>query len=118
MDAWRLSETPWIDRKNPVTGLPYKSVRLMQDGDTGMEAYMVRYPAGSLTPLHQHPCGHGLLVIDGLLHTQDGTFGPGDLVWYPEGSAGTHGAGPDHAVTVLLFTNKAFGITYADKPSQ
>ena len=114
MQAWLLADTPWSDRINPVSGLPYKSARLMQDADTGMEAIMVHYPAGSVTPLHCHPCGHGLLVIAGHLETQDGTFGPGDLVWYPEGSVGTHGAGPGGPVIALLFTNKPFAIRYLD----
>jgi quercetin dioxygenase-like cupin family protein len=114
MQAWRLAEIPWMDRTNPVTGLPYKSARLMQDADTGMEAIMVDYPAGSMTPLHEHTCGHGLLVIAGLLETQDGKFGPGDLVWYPEGSVGTHGAGAEVPVKALLFTNNAFGIRYLE----
>jgi quercetin dioxygenase-like cupin family protein len=120
MQSWRLADTSWVDRTIDVTGLPIKSVRLLQDAETGMVAIMVHYPAGSVTPLHVHPCGHGLLVIAGHLETQDGTFGPGDLVWYPEGSIGTHGAGPDGPVTALLFTNKAFGIRYiedtANKP--
>ncbi len=115
MRAWRMADTPWADRINPVTRLPYKSARLLQDPDTGLEAIMVHYPAGSMTPLHSHSCGHGLLVIAGHLETQDGTFGPGDLVWYPEGSLGTHGAGLKEPVTALLFTNKAFGIRYMDE---
>ena len=114
MQAWRLADTPWMDRTNPVTGLPYQSARLMQDADTGVEVIMVHYPAGSVTPLHEHTCGHGLLVIAGVLETQDGAFGPGDLVWYPEGSVGTHGAGAEVSATALLFTNKAFGIRYLD----
>ena len=114
MQAWRLDDTPWMDRTNPVTGLPYQSARLIQDADTGMEVIMVHYPAGSVTPLHEHTCGHGLLIIAGVLETQDGTFGPGDLVWYPEGSVGTHGAGAEAGATALLFTNKAFGIHYLD----
>lgn len=84
----------------------------MQDAESNMEVFMVQYPAGTMTPLHHHPCGHGLLVISGHLETQDGTFAPGDFVWYPEGSVGTHGASAEGAVTALLFTNKAFGIHY------
>jgi quercetin dioxygenase-like cupin family protein len=115
MQGWRLEDTPWNARINPVTGKPYESVRLMQDADTGAEVFMVRYPPGSVTPPHFHPCGHGLLVISGKLGTQDGTFGEGDLVWFPEGTVGTHGAGSDGPVVALLFTNKAFGITYVDQ---
>jgi quercetin dioxygenase-like cupin family protein len=106
MQAWRLDETDWTDRG------PHQSARLVQDAETGAEAILVRYPAGSVTPDHTHPCAHGLVVIDGRLWTQDGEFGPGDVVWYPEGAVGRHGATKVGPVTVLLFTNKAFAITY------
>jgi quercetin dioxygenase-like cupin family protein len=114
MQAWRLAETAWSDRVNPVTGASYRVARLVKDPETGAEAMLVHYPAASVTPLHDHPCGHGLLVIVGTLVTQSGTYGPGDLVWYPEGTSGTHGAGPDGPLTVLLFTNKPFAIRYLD----
>lgn len=112
MRAWRLDQTPWKSRNHPVNDAPYFSSRLMQDAETGIEAIMVHYPAGSVTPAHDHPCGHGLVVISGKLVTQDGNFGPGDVVWYPEGAVGTHGAAADGPVTALLFTNKVFGIRF------
>ncbi len=112
MQAFRLAEAPWADRVNPVNGAPYLVARLVKDAETGMEAMLVRYPAGSFSPQHSHPCAHGLLVITGRLRTQAGEFGPGDLVWYPEGCLGLHGATADEAVTVLLFTNKPFAVTY------
>ncbi|PHP66802.1 DUF4437 domain-containing protein [Zhengella mangrovi] len=92
----------------------YETARVLKDPETGMEAIYVRYPAGTITPRHSHPCAHGLLVIEGELHTQAGLFGPGDMVWYPEGCEGEHGATAEQAVTVLLFTNKPFSVTYLD----
>lgn len=112
MLAWRLAETPWQDRSNPVTGAPYQSARLFKDKDTGAELMFVHYPVGSMTTLHDHPCGHGLLVISGQLVTQSGNFGPGDMVWYPEGTVGSHGASTDGPVTAMLFTNKTFAIRH------
>jgi quercetin dioxygenase-like cupin family protein len=109
MQAWRLADVAWQHREG------HNSARLLQDPETGGEAILVRYPAGSVTPDHHHPCAHGLLVIEGQLFTQDGIFGPGDLVWYPQGTEGSHGATAAGPVTVLLFTNKAFGITYLQK---
>jgi quercetin dioxygenase-like cupin family protein len=109
MQAWRLAETAWRDRAG------HQSARLIKDGETGAEAILVRYPAGSVTPDHHHPCAHGLVVIEGRLFTQDGEFGPGDVVWYPEGAVGQHGATAAGPVTVLLFTNKAFAISYGQK---
>lgn len=112
MQVWRLDETPWQDRSNPVTGAPYRATRLLKEPETGMEAIMVQYPAGSVTPAHDHPCGHGLLLISGQLVTQSGRYGPGDLVWYPEGCIGSHGASDEGPVTALLFTNKAFAVRH------
>jgi quercetin dioxygenase-like cupin family protein len=109
MQAWRLAEVVWRDRDG------HHSARLVKDEETGAEAILVRYPAGSVTTDHSHPCAHGLVVIEGRLVTQDGEFGPGDVVWYPEGAVGRHGATAGGPVTVLLFTNKAFGITYLQK---
>ena len=111
MLEFRLTDTDWQDRTNPE-GDPYQTARLFSDADTGMATIYVRYPAGSVTPDHTHPCGHGLLVIEGRLLTQTGSFGPGDLVWYSEGSIGHHGATADGPVTTLLFTNRAIAISY------
>lgn len=109
MQSWRLNDIPWRDREG------HQSARLLQDPETGAEAILVRYPAGSVTPDHTHPCAHGLVVLAGQLATQGGIFGPGDVVWYPEGSPGHHGATKAGPCTVLLFTNKAFAITYLQK---
>jgi quercetin dioxygenase-like cupin family protein len=109
MQAWRLADVAWQDRGR------HESARLVKDAETGAEAILVRYPAGSVTADHVHPCAHGLMVIAGRLWTQDGTFGPGDVVWYPEGIVGSHGATAEGPVTVLLFTNQAFGIDYVQK---
>lgn len=109
MQAWRLSDVAWQDRAG------HQSARLVKDSDTGAEAILVRYPSGSVSPAHTHPCAHGLLVIEGRLFTQSGEFGPGDLVWYPEGAVGSHGATAKGPVTVLLFTNKPFAISFVQK---
>jgi quercetin dioxygenase-like cupin family protein len=109
MQAWRLAEANGRDRSG------HHSARLIKDADTGVEAILVRYPAGRVTADHTHPCAHGLVVIEGRLFTQDGEFGPGDVVWYPEGVVGCHGATEAGPVTVLLFTNKAFAIDPVQK---
>ena len=111
MLSFRLGQTRWQDRVNPK-GDPYQSAQLLSDPDTGMAAIYVRYPAGSVTPDYIHPCALGILVIEGRLLTQGSDFGPGDLVWYPEGCIGHHGATAEGPVTLLLFTNKAFAISY------
>lgn len=103
---------PWEELINPVTGKPFYRKLLIEDADTGAMVMLVKYPPGTVTTWHRHPCAHGLYVIEGQLHTHEGPRGPGDFVWYPEGNIGEHGAFSEEPVTVLFMTNKAFGIEF------
>ena len=49
---------------------------------------------------------------DGTLRTHAGSFGPGSLVWFPEGMEMEHGATQDNDVTLLFITNKPFDTHY------
>ena len=51
-------------------------------------------------------------MLDGVLKTHAGTFGPGNFIWFPEGMLMEHGATPDIDVTILFITNKEFDIHY------
>jgi len=103
---------PWEERFNEKIGRALYRKNLMEDPDTGMEVRLVRYPAGVVNPRHTHPCAHGMFVLEGTLVTQDGQYGPGHFVWFPEGSVMEHGAAASHDVTVLFITNKRFEIHY------
>jgi quercetin dioxygenase-like cupin family protein len=87
---------------------------LFTESETGVTIALVRYPAGIINPNHTHPCGHGLYVLEGRLVTHRGTFGPGTLVWFPEGEAMEHGASAETDVVALFVTNKPFRIDYVD----
>lgn len=106
---------PWEERPNASLGRSNYRKILHVDPDTGMRVNLTRYPAGFITPWHNHPCAHGMYVLDGILQTQDGCFGPGEFVWFPEGSIAEHGATKECDVTVLFITNKPFSINYLDK---
>ena len=84
---------------------------LLYDEDTTMSVKMIRYPKGSVTPLHDHHCAHGMYVIKGTLHTDKGDFEAGSFVWFKEGSVMTHG-GKDEDVECLFISNKTFDIHY------
>lgn len=116
MKTWKTSALPWEERLIAVTGKSYQRKHLMGDGDTGMQVLLVRYPTGTVTPWHRHPCGHGLFVLEGTLRTHEGTHGVGDFVWFPEGNIGEHGATADEPVTALFFTNKPFDIEFVEAP--
>jgi quercetin dioxygenase-like cupin family protein len=112
LESWQTEKLPWEELVNEVTGKTFHRKFLMQDPDTGMEVMIVRYPAGTVTPWHRHSCGHGLYVIEGRLRSHAGVHEPGDFVWYPQGNVGEHGATAEGPVTLLLITNKPFGIEY------
>ncbi|WP_032392161.1 cupin domain-containing protein [Rhodococcoides fascians] len=90
--------------------IPFKS--LFADPDTGMQVMLLRYAAGFTNTWHTHPCAHGMYVLDGILKTHEGEYGPGNWVWFPEGGWMEHGATEDNDVTFLFVTNKPFAICY------
>jgi quercetin dioxygenase-like cupin family protein len=105
-------EQPWEERFNEKIGKALFRKNLYTDPTTGAEIRLVKYPAGIINPLHTHPCGHGMYVLEGTLMTHNGIFGPGTFVWFPEGEAMEHGASAEGDVTVLFITNKSFRIDY------
>lgn len=103
---------PWEERFSDAIGAAIFRKELFSDPDTGMLVRLVRYPAGVINPRHTHPCGHGMYVLEGILVTHRGSFGPGSFVWFPEGEVMEHGASADGDVTVVFITNKPFRIDY------
>ncbi len=103
---------PWEEVQHAPTGKILYRKDLYVDPDTGMLLRMVRYPAGFMNPLHVHQCAHAMYVLEGTLVTREGRFGPGHLVWFPEGNIMEHGATAEEDVTVLFITNKPFDIHY------
>lgn len=91
---------------------------LLDDEDTGMTVKQMIYPKGYWTAWHTHPCGHGIYVLRGILRTNEGEYGPGSFVWWPEGTRAEHGSTEEHEVEVLFITNKPFAIEYEDKPAK
>ena len=111
------TQLPWEDRYQERSGVTLHRKVIFQEPETGMFVQLVRYPAGFINPLHTHPCGHGMYVLEGTLVTHEGSHGPGTFVWFPEGQRMEHGATADEPVTVLFLTNKAFQIHYVDEGS-
>lgn len=106
------AKVPWEERFNEKLGRPLFRKNLYTDPETGGEIRLVRYPAGVINPMHTHPCGHGMYVLEGQLVTHKGTFGPGCFVWFPEGEEMEHGASAEGDTTVVFITNKSFRIDY------
>lgn len=106
---------PWagLDVKELNFAIPW--IPLHEDPETGANVFVMRYPAGFTNPWHHHDCSHGIYVLTGTLNTPIGEFGPGNYVWFPEGSVHYHGATAESEVTFLFITNKKFNIMFADK---
>jgi quercetin dioxygenase-like cupin family protein len=108
------SAVPWVERHNPKLGMSNFIKILHQDDETGMRVSLNFYPKGYVTKWHTHPCGHGMYVLEGILRTHEGVYGPGSFVWFPEGIVAEHGATAETDVSVVFITNKLFDITYVE----
>ncbi|MGE4484127.1 MAG: cupin domain-containing protein [Oscillospiraceae bacterium] len=104
----------WVERPNPKTGMSCYIKILHQDEETGMRVNLGFYPKGYITKWHDHHCGHGMYVLEGILKTHEGVYGPGSFVWFPEGIVAEHGATAETDVLTLFITNKLFDINYKD----
>ena len=106
------SRMPWEILHIAQTGAQIPHKALFHDDDTGVTVFLIRYAAGFTNTWHTHPCAHGMYVLDGVLKTHEGEYGPGSFVWFPEGGWMEHGATADNDVTLLFITNKEFAICY------
>ena len=103
---------PWERRELAEIDASFLIKPLVADSETGMRVLKVRYQAGFTNISHWHNCAHGMYVLDGVLVTSAGSFGPGSFVWFPEGTTMFHGAQSDNDVTFLFITNKQFDIHF------
>ncbi len=87
------SRMPWEMFHVEQTGADIPSKTLFSDPKTGLTVIMLRYAAGFTNTWHTHPHAHGIYVLDGVLATHEGEFGPGNFVWFPEGGWMEHGNG-------------------------
>jgi hypothetical protein len=55
---WVMLEVPQINAKIPIKDL-------QADKDTGMQVFLVKYPAGFINTWHTHPNAHGMYVLEG-----------------------------------------------------
>lgn len=106
------NEMPWEERTNDKIGRIMYRKMMIVDPDTNIMIRINRYPAGFVTPWHTHHCAHGMYVMEGTLKTDEGCFGPGNFIWWPEGTLAEHGATAMTDVTVMFITNKLFDISY------
>lgn len=102
----------WGSKKDPITGHITFSKDLYFDSKSSLWIKLSKYPAGTVTPMHRHHCGHGMLLLSGICQTQKGEFAPGTFLWYPEGNVAEHGAAPGDDLINLFIIDKPFDIEY------
>lgn len=108
------NKTPWSYLPIPELNHSLPIKMLVNDSDTGMMVLKMKYSAGFTNPWHTHDCSHGMYVLDGILKTSKGDFGPGEFVWFTEGERMFHGVSEDNEVNFIFITNKPFNIEYDD----
>ena len=106
------NQVGWQSLPVPELAASILAKPLLADAGGGMTISKVRYPAGFVNQSHWHSCAHGMYVLDGVLVTSQGEFGPGSFVWFPEGTTMYNGAQADNDVTFLFITDKAFDVHY------
>jgi quercetin dioxygenase-like cupin family protein len=110
--SWDTNTMPWEIRHIDELDGDLAAKPLIADPDTGMSVMKMKYFAGFTNEWHTHNCAHGMYVLDGILRTHAGSFGPGSFVWFPEGMQMEHGATQDNDVTFLFIANKPLDIHY------
>jgi quercetin dioxygenase-like cupin family protein len=83
---------------------PIGLLSLHEDDDSGVEIYLVEYPAGMGATWHRHPSAHTMLVLRGELMVNGQVIGQGSLVRYDADTPMHHapaGNGPCRFVIVF-----------------
>lgn len=111
--VFSMGKEGWVAIEQPAGSIFYDR-QMIKDG-TGMIINMTYYPKGYWKPYHRHNLSHGIYVIAGKLKTDHGIYGPGTLVWHPEGYKGGHGATEEESCTFLFIGNKPFDIEFIEK---
>jgi quercetin dioxygenase-like cupin family protein len=107
---------PWSELPMPNKQSLYRKT-LRADAQDGTGVDLLRYPAGVVTPIHAHPHGHGMYILQGKLVTNHGTFNPGTFVWFPGGEKIYHGATKEADAVVLFIRHEPFQIDFVDLAS-
>lgn len=105
---------PWEIITDEHLGKQFKDMKMIFHEDTGMCVNLSVYPKGYYKTKHVHECSHGILVLKGTLKTDEGEFGPGTFVWYPEGTVMSHGATDREECLFLYIQDKNGSLTYLE----
>ena len=113
-----VDRIPWFYRMASTSSKLFGKKALHKDPETGMEINYMCYPAGFTTEMHAHPCSQGFYILRGQFCSNGNLYGPGTLLWYPEGVMAEHGATAFEDCICLQFSNKEQKMLYARKEYQ
>ena len=100
MSVVRSAEPEW--RAGSIPGVAVKLLR--GDRASGASTFLLRVAAGARVPLHDHPGGEELFIIEGDLHVGAAHLRVGDYLYTPPD--GKHAASSDGGCVVLVVTPK------------
>ena len=118
---------PWSPSPSPSVWR--KRVHRAGPAESGQVTSVVRYDAGSDFPVHEHPDGEEILVLDGVFQDEHGDFSAGSYIRNPPQSRHTPGSDEGCVILVKLWqfdladrthvridTNKMAAVPDRDRP--
>jgi anti-sigma factor ChrR (cupin superfamily) len=76
-------EMPWV--QSPTASVWRKRLEHSGASESGQVTSIVRYDAGSVFPLHPHPDGEEILVLEGVFSDEHADYPAGTFLLHPEG---------------------------------
>lgn len=95
------NDVEWEYEIDSVDGTKFRKKTLFADPVTKIEVVYSVYPKGYCKSAHHHTGAQGLYVLDGIMQADGKILHPGEFVWFPAGTVGTHGATDEGGVTFL-----------------
>jgi len=75
---------PWVESPSPLV---HRRLLERDGGEAARATSVVRYAAGARFDAHRHDLGEEILVLEGTLSDEFGSYGPGSYIKNPPGSA-------------------------------
>ena len=88
-----------------------------EDADSGVEIYVVEYPAGMQGRWHRHPSAHTILVLHGQLEVNGTVIGPASLCRYAAAMPMHHAPAGDAPCRFVIVFEGASEVEVIDPPA-
>lgn len=112
MIASGISKVAWEQKHDPVANVDFRGKTLYEDPSTGLSVLYSNYPKGYCKPPHHHTYAQGIFVLKGKMLANGKVYLPGDFVWFPAGSVGTHGATDEEELYFIVINDRKGELIY------